>query len=142
MPIRAASAVTENWADAGLIRHLPPMSFAAIPAEVDGFGSGEVSLVGPEVLRELLRAADEDGYLSVALTPPGPGQRADLRQPQVQVMLLGVADRAMQLHGCSYNFVSRVPANRLGRARPEGIWLIVPHVGERVAEYRFSKLNS
>lgn len=54
------------------------MSFAAIPAEVDGFGTGEVSLVGPEVLRELLRAADEDGYLSVALTPPGPGQRGEL----------------------------------------------------------------
>ncbi|HEX3775393.1 MAG TPA: hypothetical protein VHV51_13070 [Polyangiaceae bacterium] len=54
------------------------MSFAAIPAEVDGFGSGEVSLVGPEVLRELLRAADEDGYLSVVLNPPGPGQRGEL----------------------------------------------------------------
>ena len=54
------------------------MSFAEIPAEVDGFGSGEVSLVGPEVLRELLRAADEDGYLSVVLSPPGPGQRGEL----------------------------------------------------------------
>ncbi|HEY4105186.1 MAG TPA: hypothetical protein VGM44_14910, partial [Polyangiaceae bacterium] len=54
------------------------MSFAAIPAEVDGFGSGEVSLVGPEVLRELLRAADEEGYLSVVLNPPGPGQRGEL----------------------------------------------------------------
>jgi hypothetical protein len=54
------------------------MSFAAIPAEVDGFGSGEVSLVGPEVLRELLRAADDDGYLSVVLNPPGPGQRGEL----------------------------------------------------------------
>ena len=55
-----------------------PMSFAAIPAEVDGFGTGEVGLVGPEVLRELLRTADEDGYLSVVLTPPGPGQRGEL----------------------------------------------------------------
>lgn len=54
------------------------MSFAAIPAEVDGFGTGEVSLVGPEVLRELLRAADDDGYLSVVLDPPGPGQRGEL----------------------------------------------------------------
>ncbi|HEY5375747.1 MAG TPA: hypothetical protein VIK01_18840 [Polyangiaceae bacterium] len=54
------------------------MSFAEIPAEVDGFGSGEVSLVGPEVLRELLRAADDDGYLSVVLSPPGPGQRGEL----------------------------------------------------------------
>ncbi len=54
------------------------MSFAAIPAEVDGFGSGEVGLVGPEVLRELLRSADEDGFLSVVLTPPGPGQRGEL----------------------------------------------------------------
>ncbi|HEY1534315.1 MAG TPA: hypothetical protein VGF76_09860, partial [Polyangiaceae bacterium] len=54
------------------------MSFAEIPAEVDGFGSGEVSLVGPEVLRELLRAADDDGYLSVILSPPGPGQRGEL----------------------------------------------------------------
>ncbi|MET0794877.1 MAG: hypothetical protein ABW061_25380 [Polyangiaceae bacterium] len=54
------------------------MSFAEIPAEVDGFGTGEVSLVGPEVLRELLRAADDDGYLSVVLNPPGPGQRGEL----------------------------------------------------------------
>jgi hypothetical protein len=54
------------------------MSFAAIPAEVDGFGNGEVGLVGPEVLRELLRSADEDGYLAVLLTPPGPGQRGEL----------------------------------------------------------------
>ena len=54
------------------------MSFAAIPAEVDGFGTGEVSLVGPEVLRELLRSADEDDYLSVVLNPPGPGQRGEL----------------------------------------------------------------
>ncbi|MEO7036730.1 MAG: hypothetical protein ABI548_22465 [Polyangiaceae bacterium] len=54
------------------------MNFAEIPAEVDGFGQGEVSLVGPEVLRELLRAADDDGYLSVALNPPGPGQRGEL----------------------------------------------------------------
>jgi len=54
------------------------MSFAEIPAEVDGFGTGEVSLVGPEVLRELLRAADDDGYLSVVLSPPGPGQRGEL----------------------------------------------------------------
>jgi hypothetical protein len=54
------------------------MSFAAIPAEVDGFGTGEVGLVGPEVLRELLRSADDDGYLSVVLTPPGPGQRGEL----------------------------------------------------------------
>jgi hypothetical protein len=54
------------------------MSFAAIPAEVDGFGGGEVGLVGPEVLRELLRCADEDGYLAVVLTPPGPGQRGEL----------------------------------------------------------------
>jgi hypothetical protein len=76
--IRALRAVTENWADARLIRHLPPMSFAAIPAEVDGFGGGEVGLVGPEVLRELLRCADEDGYLAVVLTPPGPGQRGEL----------------------------------------------------------------
>src|SRR5450432_4071036 len=78
MPIRAPCEVTENWADAPLIRHLPPMSFAAIPAEVDGFGTGEVGLVGPEVLRELLRSADEDGYLAVMLTPPGPGQRGEL----------------------------------------------------------------
>jgi len=54
------------------------MSFAEIPAEVDGFGTGEVSLVGPEVLRELLRAADDDNYLSVVLSPPGPGQRGEL----------------------------------------------------------------
>jgi len=54
------------------------MSFAEITAEVDGFGSGEVSLVGPEVLRELLLAADDDGYLCVALSPPGPGQRGEL----------------------------------------------------------------
>ncbi|HEY3668217.1 MAG TPA: hypothetical protein VGL19_19575 [Polyangiaceae bacterium] len=54
------------------------MSFAEIPAEADGFGTGEVSLVGPEVLRELLRAADDDGYLSVVLSPPGPGQRGEL----------------------------------------------------------------
>jgi len=54
------------------------MSFAEIPAEVDGFGTGEVSLVGPEVLRELLRAADDDNYLSVVLNPPGPGQRGEL----------------------------------------------------------------
>ncbi|HEY0464228.1 MAG TPA: hypothetical protein VGC79_08470 [Polyangiaceae bacterium] len=54
------------------------MSFAEIPAEVDGFGTGEVSLVGPEVLRELLHAADDDGYLSVVLSPPGPGQRGEL----------------------------------------------------------------
>jgi hypothetical protein len=70
--------MAENWADARLIRHLPPMSFAEIPAEVDGFGSGEVGLVGPEVLRELLRTADDEGYLSVVLTPPGPGQRGEL----------------------------------------------------------------
>ena len=55
-----------------------PMSFAEIPAEVDGFGTGEVSLVGPEVLRELLRAAEDEGYLSVVLSPPGPGQRGEL----------------------------------------------------------------
>jgi hypothetical protein len=55
-----------------------PMSFAAIPAEVDGFGTGEVGLVGPEVLRELLRTAEDDGYLSVVLAPPGPGQRGEL----------------------------------------------------------------
>lgn len=54
------------------------MSFAAIPAEVDGFGAGEVSLCGPEVLRELLHAADEDGYLSVVLSQPGPGHRGEL----------------------------------------------------------------
>jgi len=54
------------------------MSFAEIPAEVDGFGTGEVSLVGPEVLRELLRAAEDDDYLSVVLSPPGPGQRGEL----------------------------------------------------------------
>ncbi len=54
------------------------MNFAEIPAEVDGFGSGEVGLVGPEVLRELLRAADDDGYLSIVLGPPGPGQRGEL----------------------------------------------------------------
>jgi len=54
------------------------MSFAEIPAEVDGFGTGEVGLVGPEVLRELLRAADDDGYLCVVLSPPGPGQRGEL----------------------------------------------------------------
>src|SRR6187402_3658645 len=54
------------------------MSFAEIPAEVDGFGTGEVGLVGPEVLRELLRSADDDGYLSVVLGPPGPGQRGEL----------------------------------------------------------------
>ncbi|HYQ03047.1 MAG TPA: hypothetical protein VER96_30450 [Polyangiaceae bacterium] len=54
------------------------MSFAEIPAEFDGFGTGEVSLVGPEVLRELLRAADDDGYLCVVLSPPGPGQRGEL----------------------------------------------------------------
>ncbi len=54
------------------------MSFAQIPAEVDGFGTGELSLVGPEVLRELLRSADDDGYLSVVLSPPGPGQRGEL----------------------------------------------------------------
>ena len=54
------------------------MSFAEIPEEVTGFGSGEVSLVGPEVLRELLRAAEDDGYLSVVLSPPGPGQRGEL----------------------------------------------------------------
>jgi hypothetical protein len=54
------------------------MSFAEIPAEVDGFGTGEVGLVGPEVLRELLRTADDDGYLSVVLSPPGPGQRGEL----------------------------------------------------------------
>jgi hypothetical protein len=54
------------------------MSFAEVPAEVDGFGTGEVSLVGPEVLRELLRAADDDGYLCVVLNPPGPGQRGEL----------------------------------------------------------------
>jgi len=54
------------------------MSFAAIPAEVDGFGAGEVSLCGPEVLRELLHAADEDGYLSVVLAQPGPAQRGEL----------------------------------------------------------------
>jgi len=54
------------------------MSFAEIPAEFDGFGTGEVSLVGPEVLRELLRAADDDGYLCVMLSPPGPGQRGEL----------------------------------------------------------------
>ncbi|HEX2671014.1 MAG TPA: hypothetical protein VHM25_09080, partial [Polyangiaceae bacterium] len=53
-------------------------SFAEIPAEFDGFGSGEVSLVGPEVLRELLRAADDDGYLCVVLSPPRPGQRGEL----------------------------------------------------------------
>lgn len=53
-------------------------SFAEIPAEFDGFGTGEVSLVGPEVLRELLRAADDDGYLCVVLGPPGPGQRGEL----------------------------------------------------------------
>jgi len=54
------------------------MSFAEIPAEVDGFGTGEVSLVGPEVLRELLHAADEDNFLPVVLNPPGPGQRGEL----------------------------------------------------------------
>ena len=71
-------ALTENWAQDGLLLHLPPMSFAEIPAEVDGFGSGEVGLVGPEVLRELLRTADDDGYLSIVLAPPGPGQRGEL----------------------------------------------------------------
>jgi len=54
------------------------MSFAEIPAEFDGFGTGEVSLVGPEVLRELLRAAEDDDYLCVVLSPPGPGQRGEL----------------------------------------------------------------
>src|SRR6478609_1682489 len=54
------------------------MSFAEIPAEVDGFGTGEVGLVGPEVLRELLRSADDDGYLCVVLSPPGPGQRGEI----------------------------------------------------------------
>jgi hypothetical protein len=54
------------------------MSFAEIPVEVDGFGTGEVSLVGPEVLRELLRAAADDDYLCVVLSPPGPGQRGEL----------------------------------------------------------------
>jgi hypothetical protein len=76
--MRHPRAMAENWADARLIRHLPPMSFAEIPAEVDGFGSGEVGLVGPEVLRELLRKAEDEGYLSVVLTPPGPGQRGEL----------------------------------------------------------------
>src|SRR5882724_1003035 len=75
---RAPHAVTENWAGGPLLLQVPPMSFAEIPAEVDGFGTGEVSLVGPEVLRELLRAADDDGYLSVVLSPPGPGQRGEL----------------------------------------------------------------
>ena len=54
------------------------MSLAEIPAEVDGLNTGEVSLVGPEVLRELLRTADEEGYLCVVLGPPGPGQRGEL----------------------------------------------------------------
>src|SRR6478609_5519258 len=76
--MRRARAVTENWARGLRILQLPPMSFAEIPAEFDGFGTGEVSLVGPEVLRELLRAADDDGYLCVILSPPGPGQRGEL----------------------------------------------------------------
>ncbi|HET7538508.1 MAG TPA: hypothetical protein VFK05_01505 [Polyangiaceae bacterium] len=54
------------------------MSLAQIPAEVDGLNTGEVSLVGPEVLRELLRAAADEGYLCVVLGPPGPGQRGEL----------------------------------------------------------------
>ncbi len=73
-----ARGVTENWARGLWILQLPPMNFAEIPAEVDGFGTGEVGLVGPEVLRELLRSADDDGYLSVVLSPPGPGQRGEL----------------------------------------------------------------
>ena len=76
--MRRARAVTENWAHGLGILQLRAMSFAEIPAEVDGFGTGEVSLVGPEVLRELLRSADDDGYLSVVLGPPGPGQRGEL----------------------------------------------------------------
>src|SRR6188768_3880391 len=76
--MRRARAVTENWAHRLGILQLRPMSFAEIPAEVDGFGTGEVSLVGPEVLRELLRSAADDGYLSVVLSPPGPGQRGEL----------------------------------------------------------------
>jgi hypothetical protein len=39
---------------------------------------GEVRLVGPEVLRELLLCAEEDGYLPVALPPPGPAARGQL----------------------------------------------------------------
>ncbi|HWZ92119.1 MAG TPA: hypothetical protein VNW92_24820, partial [Polyangiaceae bacterium] len=70
------------------------MSFAAIPAEVDGFGTGEVGLVGPEVLRELLRSADEDGYLSVVLTPPGPGQRGELA-----LVISEAIDNALELRG-------------------------------------------
>src|SRR6188768_1859684 len=76
--MRRARAVTENWAHGLGILQLRALSFAEIPAEVDGFGTGEVSLVGPEVLRELLRSADDDGYLSVVLSPPGPGQRGEL----------------------------------------------------------------
>ena len=70
---RRARGLTENWAHRLRILQLPPMSFAEIPAEVDGFGTGEVGLVGPEVLRELLRSADDDGYLSVVLEPTRAG---------------------------------------------------------------------
>src|SRR6187431_176241 len=70
------------------------MSFAEIPAEVDGFGTGEVSLVGPEVLRELLRSAADDGYLSVVLSPPGPGQRGELA-----LVISEAIDGALEQHG-------------------------------------------
>jgi hypothetical protein len=70
------------------------MSFATIPAEVDGFGTGEVGLVGPEVLRELLRSAIDDGYLSVALNPPGPGQRGELA-----LLISEAIDSALEQHG-------------------------------------------
>jgi len=70
------------------------MSFAEISAEVEGFGGGEVGLVGPEVLRELLRAADDDGYLSVMLSPPGPGQRGELA-----LVISEAIDGALELRG-------------------------------------------
>src|SRR6188768_2913036 len=76
--MRRARAVTENWAHGLGILQLRAMSFAEIPAEVDGFGTGEVSLVGPEVLRELLRSAVDGALEQRGACPPGIGAATDL----------------------------------------------------------------
>jgi hypothetical protein len=54
------------------------MSWAAPPTSVSLGSSGEVRLVGPEVLRELLSCAEEDGFLPVLVDPPGPAARGRL----------------------------------------------------------------
>lgn len=54
------------------------MSWATSPLAVTTPSPGEVRLVGPEVLRELMLCAEEDGLLPVTLAPLGPAARGRL----------------------------------------------------------------